>query len=160
MSSINKWIGIGNLGRDPEMKATQSGKSVASFSIACSETWKDKEGNKQERTEWVNCTAFDKLADICGKYLVKGKQVYIEGRLQTDKYEKDGQTKYSTKVIVSDMKMLGGKGDNNSNNNQGYDAAPANPVVDAVSEQGSKNSPAMNDDIPFAQPVALDGIPW
>lgn len=149
MASINKWIGIGNLGRDPEMKVTQSGKSVASFSVACSETWKDKDGNKQERTEWVNCTAFYKLADICGKYLVKGKQVYIEGRLQTDKYEKDGQTRYSTKIIVSDMKILGTKGDNSSNGNHEYNAAPDNPADNSVPGKGSANSPTMNDDIPF-----------
>jgi single-strand DNA-binding protein len=106
---INKFIGIGRIGKDPEIRKTQQGKAIASFSIACSESWRDKEGNKQERTEWVNCTAFDKLGEICGKYLTKGKQVYIEGRLQTDKYDKDGQTHYSTKVVVAEMKMLGDK---------------------------------------------------
>ena len=115
MASVNKWIGIGHLGKDPEVRSMPNGKSVASFSIACSESWKDKNtGEKVEKTEWVNCTAFEKLADIIGQYLKKGKQVYIEGRLQTDKYEKDGQTKYSTKVVVSDMKMLGSKGESDS----------------------------------------------
>jgi single-strand DNA-binding protein len=132
MASVNKWIGVGNLGKDPEMKTMQNGKAIASFSIACSESWKDKSGSKQERTTWVNCTAFDKLAEICGKYLVKGKQVYVEGRLQTDKYEKDGQTQYSTKIVLSDMKMLGTKGDsaaNNSNANSG-NTAPAQAAGD------------------------------
>lgn len=110
MASLNKWAGIGNLGKDPEIRFTKDGKSVASFSLACSESWKDKSGNKQERTEWVNITAFDKLAEICGKFLHKGKQIYVEGRLQTDKYTKDGHDVYSTKVVISDMKMLGAKG--------------------------------------------------
>lgn len=115
MASVNKWIGIGNLGKDPEVRSMPNGKSVASFSIACSESWKDKAtGEKKESTEWVNCTAFEKLADIIGQYLKKGKQVYVEGRLKTEKYEKDGQTKYSTKVVVSDMKMLGSKGESDS----------------------------------------------
>jgi single-strand DNA-binding protein len=115
MASVNKWIGIGNLGKDPEIRSMPNGKSVASFSMACSESWKDKNtGEKVEKTEWVNCTAFDKLADTIGQYLKKGKQIYIEGRLQTDKYEKDGQTKYSTKVVVSEMKMLGAKGESDS----------------------------------------------
>ena len=137
MASVNKWIGIGNLGKDPEIRSMPNGKSVASFSIACSESWKDKNtGEKVEKTEWVNCTAFEKLADIIGQYLKKGKQVYIEGRLQTDKYEKDGQTKYSTKVVVSDMKMLGAKGDSES--------AP-------VSKDTPANGGGTDDtDIPFA----------
>ena len=115
MASVNKWIGIGNLGRDPEVRYMPSGKAVASFSIACSESWKDKTtGEKQERTEWVNISCFDKLAEICGQYLKKGSQVYVEGKLKTDKYQKDGQDHYSTKVIISDMRMLGKKPDSNS----------------------------------------------
>jgi single-strand DNA-binding protein len=134
---VNKWIGIGNLGKDPEVRSMPNGKSVASFSIACSESWKDKNtGEKVEKTEWVNCTAFEKLADIIGQYLKKGKQVYIEGRLQTDKYEKDGQTKYSTKVVVSDMKMLGSKGESES--------APVSNDAPA-----SSAAPSKDDDIPF-----------
>jgi single-strand DNA-binding protein len=134
MASVNKWIGIGHLGKDPEMRQTKSGEAVASFSIACTETWKDKSGEKQERTEWANLTAFGKLADICGKYLKKGKQVYVEGRMQTDKYEKDGQTHYSTKIVLSDMKMLGAKGES--------DSAPVSTSAPAV-------TPADDTDIPF-----------
>lgn len=132
MASVNKWIGIGHLGKDPEMRAMPNGKSVCSFSIACSESWKDKStGEKKERTEWVTCSVFDKLADVCGKYLKKGKPVYVEGRLQTDKYEKDGQTHYSTKVVLSEMKMLGSKG-------EGEGSAPA-----------AVPAPADEDAIPF-----------
>ena len=104
---INKAIILGNLGKDPEVKFTPSGVAVCNFTVATSESWKDKEGNKQEKTEWHNVVAFGKLAEICGEYLKKGKQVYIEGRLQTDKYEKNGQTRYSTKIVASVMKMLG-----------------------------------------------------
>lgn len=125
MASVNKWIGVGNLGKDPEMRQTQAGKAVASFSIACSESWKDKSGEKQERTEWVSVSAFDKLAEICGKYLKKGSQVYVEGRLQTDKYQKNGVDHYSTKVVINDMRMLGKKeGGSNGNSNTSAPSVP------------------------------------
>ena len=106
---INKAIIVGNLGKDPEVRFTPSGVAVCNFTVATSESWKDKEGNKQEKTEWHNVVAFGKLAEICGEYLKKGKQVYIEGRLQTDKYEKNGETRYSTKIVARVMKMLGHK---------------------------------------------------
>ncbi len=108
MAGVNKCIFIGNLTRDPEVRYTSSGNAVVSFSIACNETWKDKDGDKQERVEFVNVTAFGKLGEICGEYLTKGKQVYIEGKMQTDKYEgKDGLERYSTKIIANTMTMLG-----------------------------------------------------
>jgi single-strand DNA-binding protein len=104
---VNKWIGIGNVGREPEINYTQSGFAVARFSIATSEMWKDKStGEKKEKTEWHRIVAFGKLAEICSEYLVKGKQVYIEGRLQTSSYEKDGVTRYNTDIIANEMKML------------------------------------------------------
>lgn len=110
MASVNKWIGIGNLGADPEMRYLPSGDALVSFSVACTDQWKDKDGEKKERTEWVRITIFGRLAEICGEYLKKGSQVYLEGRLQTDKYtDKDGVEKYSTKVVCNTMKMLGGK---------------------------------------------------
>lgn len=142
MASVNKWIGIGNLGKDPEVRYMSSGKAVASFSIACSESWKDKTtGEKQERTEWVNCTAFDKLGEICEKYLRKGSQVYVEGRLQTDKYQKDGQDRYSTKVVISDMKMLGKKEGSGYSDSQQSAPVTASPApVQAVDD---------DQDIPF-----------
>lgn len=110
--AVNKCIFIGNLGRDPEMRYMPDGKAVANFSIGVSETWKDKQGAKQEKTEWVRVTAFDKLGEICGEYLKKGSQVYIEGKMQTRKWQdKDGTDKYTTEIIASQMQMLGSKGE-------------------------------------------------
>jgi len=106
---INKFIGIGRLGRDPEVRRTQDGSAVTNFSIAISENWKDKQGQPQERTEWVNVVCFGRLAEIAGDYLRKSSRVYIEGKLQTDKYEKDGQTHYSTKVNARELQMLDSK---------------------------------------------------
>lgn len=113
MSSINKAMIIGRLGNDPETKYTAGGSAVTSMSVATSETWKDKTtGERQEKTEWHRVTIFGKLAEIAGEYLRKGSQVYIEGRIQTDKYtDKEGIERYSTKIIANEMRMLGGKGD-------------------------------------------------
>ena len=109
MASLNKVILIGNTGKDPEIRYMPNGKPVASFSIATSESWKDKAtGEKKESTEWHNCTAFDKLAEIIGQYVKKGQPLYVEGRIKTEKYTKDGVEKYSTKILVNEMKMLGG----------------------------------------------------
>jgi len=109
-SGINKVILIGRLGQDPEVRYMPNGNAVANVTIATSESWKDKNtGEKQERTEWHKVTAFRKLAEIMGEYLKKGSQVYIEGRLQTDKYDKDGQTHYATKIIADKMQMLDSK---------------------------------------------------
>ena len=110
MKGINKAIIVGNLGKDPETRYTPSGTAIASFSVATSESWKDKQtGEKQERTEWHRIEAFGKLAEIIGEYLKKGSQVYIEGKLRTDEYEKDGIKRYSTKIIADEMQMLGSK---------------------------------------------------
>jgi len=112
MAGINKVILVGNLGKDPEVSYTQSGTAVAKFSIATSEKWTDKgTGEKKDKTEWHRITAFGKLGEICGEYLAKGKQVYIEGRLQYGSYEKDGITRYTTDIIASQMQMLGSRGD-------------------------------------------------
>ena len=112
MAGVNKAIVLGRLGRDPETRYTQDGKAICSFSVATSEEWKDKQtGEKRERTEWHNITAFGRLGEICGQYLSKGQQVYIEGRLQTDEYEKDGIKRYSTKIIAATMQMLTPKAD-------------------------------------------------
>ncbi len=105
---VNKYIAIGYLGKDPEMTSTTNSK-VAKFSIAISEKWTNKQGEKQESTEWVNCECWGKLAEIVEKYLKKGSQVYIEGKLKTDSYEKKGQKRYSTKVVVKVLQMLGNK---------------------------------------------------
>jgi single-strand DNA-binding protein len=110
---VNKAILIGNLGRDPEIRYTQSGDCVATFSIATSESWKDKQtGEEQERTEWHNIVAWRRLAEICGEYLVKGKQVYIEGRIRTRKWQdRDGNDRYTTEIEALTMQMLGSRGD-------------------------------------------------
>ena len=102
MAGVNKGIFIGNLTRDPEVRYTKSSQAVASFSIACNDTWKDKDGNKQERVEYIRIVAWGKLGEICGEYLNKGKQVYIEGRLQTREWDdKDGNKKQTTEIVCS-----------------------------------------------------------
>lgn len=109
MASVNKVILMGGLGRDPEVRYMPNGEAVANFSIATTETWKDKQGARQEKTEWHNIVTYRKLAEIVGEYLKKGSQIYLEGKLQTRKWEKDGITRYSTEIIMDEMKMLGGK---------------------------------------------------
>jgi single-strand DNA-binding protein len=100
MASLNKVMLIGNVGRDPEIVYFKSGDAVAKFSLATTEKWKSKEGEQKEKTEWHNVEVFGGAAEVVKNYVEKGKQLYIEGQLQTDKYEKDGVTKYSTKVVV------------------------------------------------------------
>ena len=110
MASVNKVILIGNLGRDPETRYTTSGDAVTNLNIATSETWKDKAGEKQEKTEWHRVVLFGRQAEIAGEYLKKGRSVYIEGRLQTKKYtDKDGVEKYSTEIVGDRMQLLGSK---------------------------------------------------
>jgi single-strand DNA-binding protein len=108
---LNKVTLIGNLGKDPELKYTNSGVAVATFSLATSDSWKDQEGNMQERTEWHNIVAWRKLAEICGQYLKKGSQCYIEGKIQTRTYnDKEGVKKYITEIVADQLLMLGGGG--------------------------------------------------
>lgn len=110
MAGLNKVMLIGRLGRDPEIRYSQQGTAVVNFSIATSEQWTDKNtGDRQERTEWHRIVVFGKQAEICEKYLSKGSQIYIEGRLQTRNYEKDGQTHYITEIVVSNFQFLGGR---------------------------------------------------
>ena len=105
-SDLNQCNFIGRLPRDPDVRYMPNGEAVANFSIAVGSQWKDKQGQKQESTEWVNITAFGKLGEICGQYLKKGSQVFISGRMKTDKYEKDGVERYSTKIVADRMQML------------------------------------------------------
>lgn len=110
MASVNKVTLIGNLGRDPEVRYSASGSAVANLAIATTRNWKDKtSGEKQEETEWHRVVFYDRLAEIAGEYLKKGKPVYIEGRLKTRKWEKDGHTNYTTEVIAEQMQLLGGR---------------------------------------------------
>jgi single-strand DNA-binding protein len=109
MASVNKVILLGNLGRDPETRYTTGGDAVTNLNIATSETWKDKSGEKQERTEWHRVVLFGRQAEVAGEYLKKGRSVYIEGRLQTRKYtDKDGVEKYSTEIVADRMQLVGG----------------------------------------------------
>ncbi len=121
MAGLNKVMLIGNLGRDPEIRYSQSGVAVVNFSIATSEQWTDKNtGDRQERTEWHRIVVFGRQAEVCEKYLNKGSKIYVEGRLQTRSWEKDGQTHYTTEVVVSDFQFLGGRGgDNQGGGNYG-----------------------------------------
>ena len=127
---VNKWIGIGNLGAAPEVRYTQSGSPVCSFKIACSEKYKDASGNMQENTEWVSIVAWKRLAEICGEYLTKGSRVYIEGKLQTRKWQdQNGNDRYTTEVIAREMKMLssrgeGGSGQHGQGQGGGYEPPP------------------------------------
>jgi single-strand DNA-binding protein len=107
--SVNKFIGIGNLGRDPEFRVSADGNGVANFSMAMTEKYKDKSGKQQEFTEWANVVCFGKLAEIVQQYVSKGMQVYVEGKLKTEKYEKDGVIRYNTKIVCDKMQMLGGE---------------------------------------------------
>ena len=118
---LNKVMLIGRLGKDPDLKYSQGGMAVASFTLATSDSWTDKSSNeKKERTEWHRIVCFGKLGEICGEYLAKGKQVYIEGRLQTRSWEQDGVTKYTTEIVASDMQML----DNKSNRGEQEQSGP------------------------------------
>jgi len=110
MPGINKVILVGRLGRDPEVRYTADGRTITSFSIATSEEWKDKKtGEQKERTEWHRIVAFNRLGEICGEYLSKGRMVYVEGKIQTRSWEQDGVTKYTTEIIASIVQFLGGK---------------------------------------------------
>jgi len=109
MASVNKVILLGNLGSDPEVRYTPSGKAVANFSLATSEKYTNKDGEKEEKTEWHRIVAWTRLGEICGEYLSKGSQVYIEGRLQTRTWEdRDGKKRYTTEIVAQTMQMLGG----------------------------------------------------
>jgi len=146
-NDLNMWQGIGRLGKDVEARAMASGATVASFSIACGSKWKDKNsGEMREETEWVNLTAFGKLGDICVQYLAKGSQVYVSGRMKTDKYEKDGITRYSTKVIIDTMQMLGGK---SVSQGQQQGRTQRQPAQQSRPAQQAPPANDFDDDIPF-----------
>jgi len=109
--SVNKVILVGNLGKDPEVRFTNTGSAVANFSIATSEVWNDRDGKRQERTEWHNIVVWDKQAEHCGQYLAKGRQVYIEGSIRTRSYDdKSGNKRYVTEVVAQRIQFLGGGG--------------------------------------------------
>jgi single-strand DNA-binding protein len=148
MASVNKVILIGNLGRDPEMRYLPSGDAVANLRIATTEQWKDKNGDKQEATEWHTVVFFGKQAEVCDQYLKKGSSVYVEGALRTRKWQdQSGQDRYSTEVRGDRMQMLGGRGGGGSTD---YEAPPSDSGR-GRSGGGSSGGgmDAMDDDIPF-----------
>lgn len=129
MASLNRCDFIGRAGKDPETRFTASGTAVSSLSIACSEKFKNKSGEWEERTEWVNLVFWGKLAEIVGEHVAKGKEIYVSGKLQTRKWEdKDGNTRYSTEVVCDKMILLGGKRDSGQQQESGeYDEPQFNP---------------------------------
>ncbi len=144
--SVNKVILVGRLGRDPEVRYLPNGEAVANFSIATSEQWKDRNSERQERTEWHNITMYRRLAEIAGDYLRKGQEVYIEGKIQSRKYTgKDGVERTAYEIIASEMKMIGGKGDSSSSAVQ--DEPKPQPV-----QREQASAPIvddLSDDVPF-----------
>ena len=154
MASVNKVILIGNLGRDPETRYMSNGEAVTNITVATTDTWKDKNGEKQEKTEWHRVTFYRKLAEIAGEYLKKGRQVYVEGRLETRKWtDKTGNERYTTEVIATDMKMLGsrsGSGSFESNETATTDSSVSSTSAkqpDSVKRGSGFDD--MEDDIPF-----------
>jgi len=147
MASLNKVMLIGNLGKDPEVRYTTSGQAVASFSVATSEKFKSKSGDWEERTEWHNITLWGRLAEIAGEYLSKGKTVFIEGRLQTRKWQdKDGRDRYTTEVVGDKMQMLSGKGEGGGGRQGGAKPAGGSEPYPSYDEPAGFNP---DDDIPF-----------
>ena len=159
MASINKVILIGNLGRDPEVRYTPNGSAVCNVSVATTRNWKNKDsGERMEETEWHRVVFFDRLAEIAGEYLKKGRSVYVEGRLKTRKWQdKEGKDNYTTEIIADQMQMLGSRegmgGGAQSEDGGGYErAAPAaRPAAAAANRPAAKSSgfSDMDDDIPF-----------
>ncbi len=151
MASVNKVILIGNLGKDPETRYMPNGEAVTNITLATTENWKDKSGEKQEKTEWHRVTFYRKLAEIAGEYLKKGRPVYVEGRLETRKWtDKAGVERYTTEIIASDMKMLGSKPGSSSfevvDREEGASASASAKPAAAKSGSGFDD---MDDDIPF-----------
>lgn len=135
--SLNKACLIGNLGKDPELRYTSSGVAVATFTVATNESWKDPEGNLQERTQWHNIVAWRKLAEICGEYLKKGSKLYLEGRLQYRTYDdKNGVKRYVTEIVLDEMLMLDSKGS-------------SGPREESSTPPPSEQGPEKVDDLPF-----------
>jgi single-strand DNA-binding protein len=148
---INKFIGIGTVGKDPESKFMPNGNAVTNISIAVNENWKDKDGQKQERTEWIRIVFFNRLAEIVNEYVRKGSKLYVEGSLRTRSWEQDGVTKYATEIVASEMQMLDSR-----------NGGPAEAQTDQSAQQSNARQPAnkpaakaapgfdtFDDDIPF-----------
>jgi single-strand DNA-binding protein len=154
MASVNKVIIVGNLGRDPETRYMPEGGAITNISVATTDKWKDKSGEMQEKTEWHRVAFFGKLAEIAGEYLKKGSQVYVEGRLQTREWEKDGVKRYTTEIIANQMQMLGSRqgmgGGGDRDSESGGSSRPASkPAAAKAAGGGGGKFDDMEDDIPF-----------
>ncbi len=157
MAGVNKVILVGHLGRDPELRYTQSGQPVANFTLATSESYSKRDGEREERTEWHRIVAWGRLAEICAEYLSKGRQVYIEGRIQTREWEdREGEKRRTTEIVAREMQMLGRRGETNTS----YDdsqapaestsaASPPAESTSAASTTEDPGTPPPDDDIPF-----------
>ena len=156
---INKVILIGNLGRDPETRYAQGGSAVTSFSVATSESWRDRNsGEQQERTEWHNVVCFNRLGEIAGEYLRKGSKVYIEGSLRTSSWEQDGQKRYKTDVVAREMQMLdsrggGGMGGPAGDYQGGGQSAPPSGFAGGNQAPPMDNGPTLSDDSSFEDDI-------
>ena len=151
MASVNKVILVGNLGKDPEVRHLENGVAVARFPIATSESFKDKNGQKQERTEWHNIVVWRGLAEVAEKYLKKGQSVYIEGKIQSNNYQdKEGIQRYTTENVADNMTMLGGRGDNGgSNGAQDNSGSYATSSAGAGARNDTAAFEGEPDDLPF-----------
>jgi single-strand DNA-binding protein len=169
--AINKVILIGNLGQNPEIKYTPNGQAVCNLSIATNESWTDKNGQKQEKTEWHRVVVFGKLAELCSQYLQKGRQAYIEGKLQTRSWQdKDNQTRYTTEVVAQSVQFLGGNAGaganrpqndygNNNNNANNYGGAAA-PAYGANHDQSNTNPNVGNSSFPGEPTFTEEDVPF
>ncbi len=156
---VNKVILVGNLGRDPELRSTPSGQQVASFSLATNRKWKDREGNRQEQTEWHNIVCWGRQAEIAGQYLTKGRQIFVEGRIQTQSWEdrQSGEKKYKTEIVCDNFQMLGSRGEydsgpppgGGSGRDAGADAGSGSGGGGGGGGGGDRPPEPEDDDIPF-----------
>ena len=144
MAAVNKAILIGNLGKNPDMRYTPEGTAITNITLATTENWKDKNGEKQEKTEWHNVVFFGKLAEIAGEYLTKGSQIYVEGRIRTRKWQdKEGQDRYTTEIVAGIMQMLGGRRNAPDGSNSSAEPLHSGPLQQASGFDG------MDEDIPW-----------
>ena len=159
MASVNKAILIGNLGKDPEVRYMPSGDAITHINIATTETFKDREGMKQERTEWHRVVFFGALAKIAGEYLKKGRSVYIEGRIQTRKWQgQDGQDRYTTEIVANEMKMLGAKGDQSGGSAPFVPEGGESEFTPAPRPQSQNAPAAARSPAPSAPPAGDNGF--
>jgi single-strand DNA-binding protein len=148
-SGVNKVILIGRLGGDPEVRYTTNGGAVANFNLATNESWTDKNGQKQERTEWHRVVIWGKMAELCGQYLSKGRQAYVEGRLQTREWnDKEGNKRYTTEIVAQSVQFLGGPGERTTSSSAGSDFAPSTGLESSLGSEVSGGGMA-DEEVPF-----------